>query len=271
MPRPPSRAVIASTLSAATLLTTASACSLVRPERAVSGVPAAVSPAATATGPPTPAAAPTLTEAQARAALITEADLGEPWVPTRGIATWRDAMLKASTESAECRRLLDALYAEELFGPDARTRASTGLDDEYDEAQLRYQVVAHRPAEVDRTLEWLGSLPSTCGQFMARTAGGGLMTVEVGEAEMPEVGDARRGLHIVLSGVSEDETEEADENEEAGAPTLTLHVAAVRVGDDAITVTNGGLGEVPGDATLAAVELGAHRLAEVRKRGRVEV
>ncbi|MDO0913328.1 hypothetical protein QQM39_21500 [Streptomyces sp. DT2A-34] len=261
MPRPPARAVIASTLSAASLLTTASACSLAQPERTVSGVPAAVSPADTATGPPTPAAAPTLTEAQARAALISEADLGEPWVPTQGVATWRDSMLKASAESAECRRLLDALYAEELFGPDARTRASVGLDDEYDEAQLRYQVVAHRPDEVDRTLEWLGSLPDTCGQFMARTARGGMMTVEVGEAQMPEVGDARRGLHIVLSGVSEDEE----------APTLTLHVAVVRVGDDAITVTNGGLGEVPGDATLAAVELGAQRLAEVRKRGRVEV
>ncbi|MDF3146115.1 hypothetical protein, partial [Streptomyces sp. T21Q-yed] len=211
----------------------------------------------------------------ARAALITEADLGEPWVPTRGVATWRDAMLKASAESAECRRLLDALYAEELFGPDARTRASVGLDDEYDEAQLRYQVVAHRPAEVDRTLEWLGSLPRTCGQFMARTTRGGLMTVEVGEAQMPEVGDARRGLHIVLSGVSEDEDEgegeSEGESEGEAAPTLTLHVAAIRVGDDAITVTNGGLGDVPGDATLAAVELGAQRLAEVRKRGRVEV
>ncbi|WDF39757.1 hypothetical protein PBV52_24650 [Streptomyces sp. T12] len=275
MPRPPARAVVASTLSAATLLTTASACSLAGPDRAVPAAPAAVSPAATATGPPTPAAAPTLTEAQARAALITEADLGEPWVPTRGVATWRDAMLKASAESAECRRLLDALYAEELFGPDARTRASVGLDDEYDEAQLRYQVVAHRPAEVDRTLEWLGSLPRTCGQFMARTTRGGLMTVEVGEAQMPEVGDARRGLHIVLSGVSEDEDEgegeSEGESEGEAAPTLTLHVAAIRVGDDAITVTNGGLGDVPGDATLAAVELGAQRLAEVRKRGRVEV
>lgn len=264
MPRPPARAALVVTLSAAALLT-ASACDtfagLGRPASAARGHASA----GTTTAPATPAAAPTLTEAQAQAALISEADLGEPWVATDGFATWRESMLKASTESAECRRLLDALYAEELFGPDARTRASIGLDDEYDEAQLRYQVVAHRPAEVDRTLEWLGGMPRTCGQFTARTAGGGLMTVEVGEAEMPEVGDARRGLHIVLSGVSEHEEEEAD------VPTLTLHVAAVRVGDDAITVTNGGLGEVPGDATLAAVQLGADRLAEVRKRGRVEV
>lgn len=261
MPRPPARAVIASTLSATALLS-ASACSVAGLDKAASAVRASASASTVAptTAPPTPAAAPTLTEAQAREALISEAELGEPWVPTRGFATWRDAMLKASTESADCRRLLDALYAEELFGPDARTRASVGLDNEWDDAQLRYQVVAHRPADLDRTLAWLGSLPRECGRFMA-TARGGPMDVRVREIELPEVGDARQGLRIVLSGVSED----------GDAPTLTLDVAAVRVGDDAITVTNGGLGDVPGDATWAAVELGAHRLAEVRKRGRAEV
>lgn len=48
-------------------------------------------------------------------------------------------------------------------------------------------------------------------------------------------------------------------------------MAAVRVGDDAIAVTNGSLGEVPSEATLTAVELGTSRLEEVRKRGRAEV
>ena len=261
MPRPPARAVIAATLSAATLLT-ASACSSIaglgRTGSAVRGNASATSP----TSPATPAAAPTLTEAQARAALISDADLGDPWAPTEGVATWRDAMLKASTESteAECGKLLDALYAEELLGPDATTRASVGLDDVWDEAQLRYQVVAHRPAAVDRTLAWLGDMPRECGEFTA-TASSGQLTVEVTEAEMPEVGDARQGLRIVLSAVSEYED----------APTLTLHVAAVRVGDDAIVLTNGGLGDVPADATWAAVELGVHRLTEVRKQGRAEI
>lgn len=258
MPRPSARTVVASTLSVGLL--SASACTVAGLDKAATAVRAPDSVAATAAGPRTPAAAPTLTEAQARAALISEADLGEPWVPTEGVATWRDSMLKASTESADCRRLLDALYAEELFGPDARTRASVGLDDEWDEAQLRYQVVAHRTEDMDRTLAWLGSLPDKCGEFTA-TARGGTMAVAVSEAEMPEVGDARQGLRVVLSAVSE-----YDE-----APTLTLHVAAVRVGDDAITITNGGLGEVPADATAAAVELGAHRLAEARKRARAHV
>lgn len=257
MPRPPARAVIAPALFAGALLTV-SACSVSWPQRAATAGPA--SPAAPSGGTRAPAAAPTLTEGQARAALITEADLGEPWTPTEGFATWRDTMLKATTDSAECRRLLDVLYAEDLFGPDARTRASTALDDPWDEAQLRYRIVAHRPEDVDATLAWLGTLPDACGQFTA-TARGGHLEVEVGKAEMPQVGEARQGLRIVLRGVSE-----ADD-----APTLTLHLAAVRVGDDAITVTNGGLAEVPADATWAAVELGAHRLAEVRKQGRQDV
>ncbi|MFC5219241.1 hypothetical protein [Streptomyces coerulescens] len=257
MPRPPARAVIAPALFAGALLTV-SACSVSWPDRAASAGPA--SPAVSSGGTRAPVAAPTLTEDQARSALITDADLGEPWVPTEGFATWRDTMLKATTDSIECRRLLDALYAEDLFGPEARTRASTGLDDPWDGAQLRYQIVAHRPADVDATLAWLGSLPDECGQFTA-TARGGQLEVEVGEAEMPQVGEARQGLRIVLHGVSES----------GDAPTLTLHVAAVRVGDDAITVINGGLADVPADATWAAVELGAHRLTEVRKRGRQDV
>ncbi|MFE5816079.1 hypothetical protein [Streptomyces sp. NPDC056479] len=259
MPRFPVRAVIVAVLSAGALLS-APACSVVAPDRAARTVGAPASPGAAGTASRAPAADPTLTEAQAQAALISEADLGEPWVPTQGFATWRDSMLKAGAEPAECRRLLDALYADDLFGADARTRASIGLDDEWDGAQLRYQIVAHRPADVDRTLAWLGAMPDQCGRFEA-TARGGQMAVQVRESELPQVGDARQGLRIVLTGISEDED----------APTLTLDVAAVRVGDDTITVTNGGLGEVPAEATWAAVELGAHRLEEVRKRGRQDV
>ncbi|MFH0517304.1 hypothetical protein ACHBTE_09010 [Streptomyces sp. M41] len=257
MPRPPARAVVASALSVGALLSV-SACSALGLDEAARAVSAPASSAAGA--PKVPAADPTLTQSQARAALIGEADLGEPWAATEGFATWRESMLKATTESPECGRLLDSLYTEELFGPDARTRASVGLDDAWDGAQLRYQVVAHRPADVDRTLAWLDGLPDACGRFTA-TAGGGPMTGWVRGVELPEVGEARQGLRIVLSAVSEYDD----------APTLTLDVAAVRVGDDAIVVTTGGLGEVPADATRAAVEVGAHRLAEVRKRGRASI
>ncbi|WP_020119386.1 hypothetical protein [Streptomyces canus] len=208
-----------------------------------------------------PAASSVLTEAMARAALVTATDLGEPWTPTQGVATWHDGVLKAKADRRECQRLLDALYADEVFGTDAQARAVVGMDDVWNEAQMRYQVLARPPAEIDRALAWLKSLPRTCGQFAATTATGAVLGVRVAEMPLPEAGDARQGLRVLLTGQSPD-----------GAPTtLTLEVAALRVGQDAISVTNGGFGDVQTDATQTAVQLGAERLTEVRRQGRVQV
>lgn len=45
--------------------------------------------------------------------------------------------------------------------------------------------------------------------------------------------------------------------------TLTLDLAAVRVGTNAIAVTNGGLGGTEADSTQQAVTLGTRRLKDV--------
>jgi hypothetical protein len=262
MTPPPARLLAASTLTLCALLT-ATACS------ALSTPPAAEKPDLTATTksptPPTnsasPATAPALTPAQAHAALITDADLGEPWTPTQGAATWHDGVLKATTKLPDCQRLLDTLYSEELFGAGVRPRAAVGLDDGWNDAQLRQQVVAHPAAAVDRTLAWLKTLPKKCAEFTAKTARGDVHDVEVTEAELPQAGDARQGLRIIVWGETSD-----------GEPAaFTLEVAAVRVGDDAIGVTYGGFGDVAPEVAQAVVQLGAQRLTEVRARGRVEV
>ncbi|CAL9505430.1 hypothetical protein SUDANB96_03562 [Streptomyces sp. enrichment culture] len=216
------------------------------------------SPSARPSAPPSPVAAPALTDAQAQAALIGEADLGEPWAATQGAATWRDGLLKATTARPECARLLDALYTDRLLG--APARAVVGLDDIWDQAQLRHQVVARPPAEVDRALAWLASLPGRCGRFTAASAHAGPLDVTVDDLALPEAGDARQGLLVTVT------TRDPDE-----PVVLTLLAAAVRVGDDAFTVTTGGLGDVPPEAVDAAVDLGARRLAEVRRQGRVQV
>ncbi|WP_427166719.1 hypothetical protein ACQF4J_22875 [Streptomyces sp. C1-1] len=254
MPRTPARLLTPATLLTATLLT-ATACT--------AGGPAAKNPAASArpsaaTSAPAP---PVLTQAQAQAALVTATDLGEPWAPTQGVATWRDGLLKATTDSPECRRLLDALYADDLFGGDTGARAVTGLDDPLDQAQLRYQVLALHAPDVDRTLAWLKSLPRSCGTFTAVTAHGAVQGVTVREADLPRVGDARQGLRVTLSGETAD-----------GDPTvLTMDVAAVRVGDDTIAISLGGLGDVAPEATRAAMETGVRRLTEIRKSGRAQI
>ncbi|MCH5672492.1 hypothetical protein [Streptomyces gilvus] len=256
MPRTRARVLTASALAAA-VLAGASACTALT-DGAAQPVRGA-SPAAKSS--PTAPAPGALTEAQAQAALVTAADLGEPWAPTQGAATWRDGVLKATTDAPDCRRLLDALYTDDLFGTDARIRAVVGLDDAVDQAQLRYQVLTLDAGEVSRTLDWMRGLPRTCGRFTAVTQYGAVQGVQVTQARLPEVGDARQGLRVTLTGATAD-----------GEPTvLTLDVAAVRSGEDTIAVSDGGLADVSPDVTATAVQKGLQRLADVRKQGRAQV
>ncbi|MEV0239318.1 hypothetical protein AB0I06_05160 [Streptomyces sp. NPDC050674] len=265
MTHPPApRALLASALSVTALLATG--CSVADEPRprwfSASASPSGVSPSAASPAVEQPAGSgAALTEAQARAALVTETDLGEPWGPTRGARTWRDGLLKATTEDPDCQRLLDVLYTEEPFGTPKGPQATSALDDGDTEAQLHYRVAAHRPADVDRALDWMKSLPGRCGQFTAATTRGGVQGVEVRDLSLPPVGDARQGLRVTLAG----------ETEEGELTYLTMDLAAVRVGEEAITLTNAGLDEVYTEVTLQAVQLGAQRLAELRKQGRAQI
>ncbi|WP_241965666.1 hypothetical protein, partial [Streptomyces sp. MH60] len=238
--------------------------------------PAARSPAALAS----PGLPPVLTRGQARAALITAADLGETWEPTRGAATWRDELLKATAGRSDCRRLLDVLYTEDLFGADAAIapRAAAALDDADGGAQLHYRVTSYRAADLDRTLAWLGTLPDTCGHFAARAAAHGTTRgVRVTELPLPDAGDARRGLRVTVGDTAPDDgtDDRTDDGTDPAADTrggvLTVDLVAVRVGDDAISLTNGTLGEPADDATRTSVEIGTGRLTEARRQGRAQV
>ncbi|MFF9409131.1 hypothetical protein ACF1B0_26955 [Streptomyces anandii] len=261
MTRPPAarvRVLGACVLGVAGLLT-ATACSS-GPARQPAG---AASPDAAATapaGPATASPATVLTSAQAAAALLTEADLGGPWQPTQGAATWRDGVLKARATDAGCQRLLDALYADEPLGSPTATHAVTAFDDPDDAAQLRQQVLALKAADVDRALAWLRTLPRACSRFTAATTGAGMREVTVEELPLPAVGDARQGLRVVFTGQSP----------QGETNALTVEVAAVRVGDDAITVTDGALGALPADATAQAARLAAGRLTTVRHQARAQ-
>lgn len=259
------RALLASVLSVSALLTTA-ACSVLGNDPAGPAAPASATASSSAATPAaeqssSAASEPGLSEEQLRAALITETDLGQPWVPTRGVATWRDGLLKSSTKDADCRRLLDVLYTEELFGTPAGPRAVVALDDAYSGAQLRYQVAAYRPADVDRTLKWLGGLPEKCGEFTATAKKDGVQKVEVDALKLPETGDARQALRVTMTGETPDRQ----------LTRLTLDVAVVRVGEDTITLTNGGFGDVASELVQVVVEFGVDRLTEIQKQGRVRV
>ncbi|WP_427924003.1 hypothetical protein [Streptomyces sp. cg40] len=205
-------------------------------------------------------ASPVLTEAGAKAALITEADLEDNWTQVKDAATWGDklvigkvdvgALLTAKTNSADCQKLLDALYGDDLLGKPSGASALTGF--EQSESRLLYQVAAYDRARLGASLNWLKTLPVKCDQFTATDSKGGRRTVQVIEDSVPSVGDARQGLQVTVTSTGA-----------AQPTTLTLQLAVVRVGTDAITVTSGGLDGTESGTTKAAVQQGTSHLKDV--------
>ncbi|WP_454321077.1 hypothetical protein [Streptomyces phaeoluteigriseus] len=228
---------------------------------ATGSVSATPSASATSSTTATPSPAATLSETGARNALITAADIEDDWVQVKDPQTWRDKLLigqvdtaqfvTGKADAADCQRLVDALYDETLLGRPSGASALNGFQE--GESRLLYQVAAYEKASLDKSMDWLAKLPDTCDQFTLTGGDSGKRTVQVVEASLPKEGDARQGLTVTIKGTTN------------GDPvTLTLDVAVVRVGNDAITVTNGGLDGADEDTTKTAVEQGTKRLKEVQ-------
>ncbi|MER5469368.1 hypothetical protein [Streptomyces sp. NPDC002685] len=264
--------LIASALSAGMLLSTA-ACSSGTGDGGdsgrtdVSASPSASPVSASPVAEEPRAASPspsvrTLTKDEAHTALITNSDLGSQWDESKGVAAWHDALLKSTVDPADfitdkanaeqCQKLLDGLYAEDLLGKPEGASAVTGFDDSDNDAQMRYEVASYGKSALDAQLKWLKTLPDTCDQFTAVNGKGDRQTVQVISTDLPDVGDARQGLRVTMSGKLEGDPE-----------TLTLDFATVRVGDSALSLTNGGLDGTEHDSTEQAVEAGTKRLKDV--------
>jgi hypothetical protein len=204
--------------------------------------------------------APVLTPAGAKTALITEAELEDNWTQVKDAADWSDKLtvgkvdvadfLTARTNAADCQKLLDALYDDDLLGKPSGASALTGFEES--NSRLLYQVAAYDRAGLGTSLNWLKTLPVKCDQFTATDSKGGHRTVQVIENPVPSVGDARQGLQVTVTGTSGSEP-----------TTLTVELAVVRVGTDAITVTSGGLDGTESDTTETAVQQGTARLKDV--------
>ncbi|MDX3530026.1 hypothetical protein P1P75_27325 [Streptomyces sp. ID05-39B] len=223
----------------------------------VSATPSASATSPTATTSP---AAP-LSEAGARNALITAADIEDNWVQVKDPETWRDKLLigevdtaqfvTGKADAADCQRLVDSLYDETLLGRPSGASALNGF--QQGQSRLLYQVAAYDKAALDKSMDWLAKLPQTCDQFTLTGGDSGDRTVQVVETSLPKEGDARQGLTVTMKGTTN------------GDPvTLTLDVAVVRVGNDAITITNGGLDGADENTTKTAAEQGTERLKEVQ-------
>jgi hypothetical protein len=158
--------------------------------------------------------------------------------------------LSAKADAAECQQLLDRLYSGDLLGKPSGASALAGF--EQGDSRLLEQVAAYHRTQLDTSLKWMASLPQTCDQFTATDDSGDKRTVQVTEASVPKVGDTGRGLHVTVQGTA------------GGAPaTLTLDVAAVRVGINAVAVTGGGLSGGETDSVQQATQQGTERLQTV--------
>jgi type V secretory pathway adhesin AidA len=249
--------VLSSALAAGTLLTTA-ACSDDggTDGSRVSGVTASQAAGKRQTPSPT-----TLTTDRARTALITEADIEDDWTQVKDTeaGNWHDSLLigrvdvsdflTAKAQAADCRRLLGSLFDDELLGRPSGASALRGFTQ--GDSRLLYQVASYERADPQDSLNWMANLPEKCDRFTV-TDGGDQRTVEVVETSLPGVGDAREGLRVTVRGTTG-----------GTEATLTLDVAAVRVGEDAITVTAGGLDGDENDSVEQAVRLGTQRLKDV--------
>ncbi|MGW2338000.1 hypothetical protein ACWCXS_29040 [Streptomyces sp. NPDC001685] len=257
--------VLSTALTAGTLLATAACAQDGGRETGASGVSA--SPAAarqqteSPTGSPTGSPSGTLSESGAETALITAADIEDDWTQVKDTEAenWHDSLLigkvdvsdfvSAKTQAADCQRLMDALFDDDLLGKPSGANALRGFTQ--DDSRLLYQVAAYDRTDVQDSLDWMAGLPQECDQF-TMTENGEERTVQVTGTDVPSVGDAREAVRVSVRGPV-DGTD----------ATLTLDVAAVRVGDNAITVTAGGLDGDEHDSVESAVKLGTQRLQDV--------
>ncbi|MFI0964209.1 hypothetical protein ACH4S8_22770 [Streptomyces sp. NPDC021080] len=230
------------------------------PASTVPASPVAEEPGAASPSPS--ASVRTLTRSEAQTALITNSDLGSQWDESKGVAAWHDVLLKSKVDAsafvtdkgnaAQCQKLLDGLYKEDLLGTPQGAGAVTGFDDSSNDAQMRYEVASYGKSSLDAQLKWLATLPDVCDQFTAVNGKGDRQTVQVIETHLPDAGDARQGLRVTMSGELEGDPD-----------TLTLDFAAVRVGDSALSLTNGGLSGTDHQSTEQAVQAGTKRLQDV--------
>ncbi|MFE7273572.1 hypothetical protein [Streptomyces sp. NPDC057623] len=264
MTRRPTRLVrvLSSALAAGALVTTA-ACSSDGDGDGSRGSGVTASPAARKqpTSSPTTSPASTLTESGAQTALITAADIEDDWTQVKDTEAenWHDGLLigtvdvsgflTGKADAADCQRLMDSLFDDDLLGKPSGANALRGFTQ--GDSRLLYQVAAYDRTDPQGALNWMAKLPDECDSF-TMTEDGEQRAVQVIDTSLPDVGDAREGLRVTVKG----ETGGED-------ATLTLDVAAVRVGNNAITVTAGGLDGDEHDSVEQAVQLGTQRLKDV--------
>ncbi|AIA08076.1 hypothetical protein [Streptomyces noursei] len=206
-------------------------------------------------GSATPSASPTakLTGSQAEAALISPSALGAQWNPVSGGGTGRqDTLLHSKANKANCQTFLDRLKSGNLMGAAPTAKAGEAFTEPSRHARMTYQVGSYSPADADKGMAWLKTLPNVCDGFTAVGGSGNKVVAQVVQTSLPKAGDDRFGVRLSMVTTVQGLT-----------TTLALEAAAARIGPNVISVTNGGLGGAGHADTQQAIQSGAQRLQKV--------
>ncbi|WEB39505.1 hypothetical protein MOV08_09630 [Streptomyces yunnanensis] len=194
-----------------------------------------------------------LTGGQAEASLISPSALGAQWNPAAGGGTGRqDALLRSKANKADCQTLLERLRSGNLIGATPTAKATEAFTEPSRNARMTYQVAAFSQADAVKGMAWLKTLPNVCDGFTAVDPSGNKAIAQVVQTSLPKAGDDRFGVRMsMVTTVQGLKT------------TLALEAAAARIGPNAVSVTNGGLGGAGHADTRQAIQSGAQRLQKV--------
>lgn len=195
--------------------------------------------------------APAVTGDQAREALVPGATLPAEWDPSGSGRGPGDELLDGTTGEAGCQSFLEDLRSGGLIGAQPGTQAVRHFTDQQTGGELDYQVAAYTKSQVESGIDRLKRVPEDCDRFTT-TDGARKSVVQVVDQDVPEEGDESTGLRMTLA-------TRAD-----GADTeLTMDIAVVRVGPNALVTTNGSLQGADSTTTGHVVEVGAQRLEDI--------
>ncbi|GGX71010.1 hypothetical protein [Streptomyces hiroshimensis] len=210
-------------LAAASLLTL-SACGD-GDKKGEDGKPSAAQDTAGAAPAPDKGSRP-LTAEQAKAALLTPADLPSGWEVNKDIPAYdvgATGMQFGKAGKAACQPLLDVFVGADN-GPKAQAHAMTDLKQAGETGiQMTQGVTSYQEAEAVKVMQRKTDL-AACGKFTVKGADGSTDEAAGSELTVPALGDEARGVRVVFAATEQ-------------GVSIQHDIAAVRVGGTVVTVS----------------------------------
>ncbi|MCF3106026.1 hypothetical protein IPZ58_31300 [Streptomyces roseoverticillatus] len=195
-----------------------------------------------------------LTAAQAKAALLTPADLPSGWEADKSIPAYDvgpTAMQFGKADNAACQPLLDAFVGADN-GPKAQAHAMTDLKQGGEAGTMMSQgVTSYRQAEAVKVMRQKMDV-GACGKFTAKAVDGSEDEAAGSELAVPALGDEARGVRVVFAATGE-------------GVSIQHDIAAVRVGGTVVTVAQASFTTADSAAFEAALRKAVEKVQKAGK------